>query len=134
MGFNFNKINIERKSNLKKDYKINTNINIPNISETKSDFINTKESLIIVHFNYVIAYSPDIAELSFEGNLLLSMNPKDSKEILNEWKKKAIPSNFKEAIFNIVFRKCNLKAFQFEEEMNLPLHLPMPILKGKKED
>ncbi len=84
MGFNFNKINISRKSNLKKGYKINTNINILNISETKSDFINTKESLLAINFHYMIDYSPNIAELAFEGNVLLTIDSNESQDILNK--------------------------------------------------
>ena len=44
---------------------------------------------------------------------------------------KKIPEKFKEIIFNSIFRKCNLKALQFEEELNLPPHLPLPSFKIK---
>ena len=40
IGFNFNKISIEKKSDKKENLKINTNINIVDISEIKTDFFN----------------------------------------------------------------------------------------------
>ena len=133
IGFNFNKISIEKKSDKKENLKINTNINIVDISEIKTDFFNSKEILLGVQFNYTIDYSPSIAKIFFEGNILLSIDPKEAKEILKEWKSKKLQDNFSNIVFNIVFRKCNIKALQLEDEMNLPLHLPMPIIKNQKD-
>jgi len=133
IGFNFNKISIEKKSDKKENLKINTNINIVDISEIKTDFFNSKEILLGVQFNYTIDYSPNIAKIFFEGNILLSIDPKEAKEILKEWKSKKLQDNFRNIVFNIVFRKCNIKALQLEDEMNLPLHLPMPIIKNQKD-
>jgi len=133
IGFNFSKISIEKKSDKKENLKINTNINIVDISEIKTDFFNSKEILLGVQFNYTIDYSPSIAKIFFEGNILLSIDPKEAKEILKEWKSKKLQDNFRNIVFNIVFRKCNIKALQIEDEMNLPLHLPMPIIKNQKD-
>ena len=133
IGFNFNKISIEKKSDKKENLKINTNINIVDISEIKTNFFNSKETLLGVQFNYTIDYSPSIAKIFFEGNILLSIDPKEAKEILKEWKSKKLQDNFRNIVFNIVFRKCNIKALQLEDEMNLPLHLPMPIIKNQKD-
>ena len=133
IGFNFSKISIEKKSDKKENLKINTNINIVDISEIKTNFFNSKETLLGVQFNYTIDYSPSIAKIFFEGNILLSIDPKEAKEILKEWKSKKLQDNFRNIVFNIVFRKCNIKALQLEDEMNLPLHLPMPIIKNQKD-
>jgi len=133
IGFNFSKISIEKKSDKKENLKINTNINIVDISEIKTNFFNSKETLLGVQFNYTIDYSPNIAKIFFEGNILLSIDPKEAKEILKEWKSKKLQDNFRNIVFNIVFRKCNIKALQLEDEMNLPLHLPMPIIKNQKD-
>lgn len=134
IGFSFNKINIEKKSEIKKELKINTNINVNKITEVNADFFNSNEKLLGIEFNYLIDYSPNIAKLFFEGNILISANQKESKEILNDWKKKKMADNFRNIIFNIVFKKCNVKALYFEDEINLPLHLPMPVLKNQKEE
>ena len=31
--------------------------------------------------------------------------------------------------YNMIFHKCNIKAFELEDEFNLPLHLKMPVIK-----
>jgi hypothetical protein len=134
IGFNFNKISIEKISEKPTEFKVNTNINILNLSEINSEFFKSKEDLLGIQFVYNIDYSPKFAKLSFEGNILLSLDSKKLKEILKEWKSKKLPDDFRNIIFNIVLRKCNVKALQLEDEINLPLHIPMPILKSKEED
>jgi hypothetical protein len=134
VGFNFNKIDIEKKLDNKENIKINTNIHISNISSIKSNFFNPNNTLLGIKFNYKIDYSPDIASIFFEGNVLLSIEEKEAKDILKEWKNKKLKGNFKEVLFNIIFRKCNIRAFQLEDEFNLPIHLQLPILKDQKEN
>lgn len=134
IGFNFTKLNIDKKSENRKDLKINTNINISKITDVNSDFFNSNEKILGIEFNYVIEYSPNIAKLSFEGNILISTDEKEAKNILDEWKKKKLTDRFRDIVFNIIFRKCNIKALYFEDEMNLPLHIPMPLLKNQEEE
>ena len=133
LGFNLTKIQAERFPSDGKDLKIETNIDVSDISGVKSDMIK-KEELIGVKFEYIIKYSPEFAIISFRGNVLLSGDSKEVSEILKSWKDKQIPPNFKEIIFNIILKKSNLKALQLEEELNIPSHIPMPSLNFKKSD
>lgn len=134
IGFNFNKINIEKLSDKIENLKINTNINIPKIEEVKSDFFKTKEELINIKFLYSITYDPDIAKIELAGNIFLGIEPKIAKEILKQWKDKKMPEDFKITLFNIILRKSNIKALQLEDEMNLPLHISLPSLKKQKKE
>lgn len=134
VGFNFTKIDLEKKSDNFKDLKITTGIDIIDIKEAKSDLFNSPEEIIIVKFGYFINYEKEIANLKFFGNLLVSLDSQQAKEALKQWKDKKLPENFRASIFNIIFRKSSLKAFHFEEELNLPPHIPFPSFKtsGKK--
>lgn len=136
VSFNFTKLDIEKFSDNLKDLKINTGINILEISSVKSDFLKIKEDLIIVKFEYTLNYEEKIAKLEFKGNLLVSVDSSVAKEVLKQWQDKKIPEDFKLSVFNIIIKKVSLKAIQFEEEFNLPLHFPMPSIKPqeKKED
>jgi hypothetical protein len=133
IGFNFNKINIEKLSNKAENLKINTNINISEINEIKSDIFNAKEELIQVKFLYNINYDPDFAKIEFKGDILLAIEQKEAKKILKQWKNKEMSENIKTMLFNVILRKSNLKALQLEDEINLPLHIPLPSLKQKEE-
>ena len=134
IGFNFSKINIERFSEKVENLKINTNINISDIEELKSDFLSMKEALLKIKFTYNINYDPDFAKIEFMGDIILAVEPKEMKDVLKQWKNKKIAEDFKITVFNIVLRKSNLKALQLEDEMNLPLHLPLPSLKQEEKE
>ena len=133
IGFNFDKISVERHKERPENLKITTNIDVSDIKETKSDMIKTKEELIQAKFSYGVKYEPGFATIGLSGNILFALPEDKAKEVLKEWKKKAMPEDFKLAIFNVVLRKSALKALQLEEEMNLPLHIPLPSFKNPKE-
>ena len=126
MGFNFTKMDSEKKSDNLKDLKITTGIDISDIKEAKSDFFKSSEEMIAIKFEYTINYEKDIAFLKFQGSLVISVESKKAKEILKQWKDKKIPEEFRLGIFNIILRKSSLKALQFEEEFNLPPHIALP--------
>ena len=135
IGFNFTKINAERYPKKEsRGVKINTKIDLSEVEEVKSDVLK-KDSLIAVKFLYEIDYSPDYAKITLEGNLVLAMEHKIAKNILKEWKSKKIQDELRAFVFNIIFKKANIKALQLEEELNIPFHMPMPSIKveDKKE-
>jgi len=134
IGFNFDKINIEKLTiKTEKNLEVKTNIDILEIKEIKSESTIMKEDFIGVQFIFNINYDPDFAKINLSGNVLFAVDSKLSKDILKQWKDKKMPEDFRILLFNVILRKANLKALELEEEMNLPLHVPMPSLK-KQED
>lgn len=136
MGFNFTKINVEKFSDKAEDLKLTTNINIEDLKEVKTASFKIKEDIIAVKFMYSINYEPQYAKIEMVGNVVFGVEPKQAREILKQWKDKKTPEEFRMLLFNTILRKTNIKALQLEEEMNLPLHMPMPSLKPqeKQED
>ena len=134
IGFSFNKISVERKPVLDKGIKVNTNIDISEIKELDNKILKTKEILLGIKFAYVVNYSPDFAKVELSGEVILAVEQKLAKETLNQWKDKKMPENFKIFLFNMVLMKSNLKALQLEEEVNIPLHFPLPSLKKPEEE
>ncbi len=132
IGFSFNKINIEKFNDKVENLKINTKIDVSEIKNIKSDFFKTKEEIIEVKFTYDINYDPDFAKIELAGMILLAIEPKAVKDILKEWKNKKMSEDFRITLFNIILRKSNLKALQLEDEMNLPIHISLPMI--RKED
>lgn len=130
LGFKFNKINIEKFTNEAKELKINTNIDISEINKIQTEVFKTNEELLGIKFNYTINYEPNFAKLEFSGNLLISVDSKVNKEVLKKWKDKQIPDDFRIPLFNLIMRKSSIKALEFEEEMDLPYHIPMPTLRN----
>lgn len=130
LGFNFNKISIEKLSSTPKaeEIKVTTNINIIDVVSTKADLLKTKDELINIKFDYTINYEPDFAKLEFSGEVLVEIEPKLAKETLKNWKDKGLPEELKIFVFNIVLMKSNVKSVELEEDLNLPFHIPLPTI------
>lgn len=137
-GFNFTKINVEKGTKERpKDLKINTNIEILDITTKKSSFLKAKETFLVIQFSHMIEYGQGFAKIELSGNVALVLDSKMGKDILKEWKQKKMPVDFKIDLFNLILNKTNIRALPLEEEMNLPYHIPLPSLKhpgkeGKK--
>jgi hypothetical protein len=56
------------------------------------------------------------------------LEPKDVKSVLKDWKEKKVSDDFKIKLFNQILNKCNLKALQLEDELNIPPHFRLPTL------
>ncbi len=131
LGFNFTILSAEKLSGSTKGVKINTHIDISDIKEVKSDFFSSKEKILGVKFINEISYDPDFARIVLGGNILVSMDEQTFKQVLNGWKTKDLPEEFRLGIFNSILKKSSLKALQLEEELNIPLHIAMPFLKAQ---
>jgi len=134
VGFNFTKISGEKLKEKVEDLKIETKIDVKEVSEVKQTFFKTKEEMINIKFYYGLEFNPKLATLDFEGNMVLSLDSKKAKEIVKEWKNKKVNESFREPLFNIILQKCNVKALQIEESLNLPIHFRMPSVKVKQID
>ena len=129
IGFNLTKMNLEKKSDNFKGIKINTGIDLLEIKEVNSTLFNSQEPILMIKFNQYVNYDKDVASLSFYGNLIVSTDQKQAREVFDKWKDKKLPEDFKLTIFNLIFKKITLKALQMEEELNLPPHIPFPSFK-----
>ncbi|HTY43883.1 MAG TPA: hypothetical protein VMC80_01440 [Patescibacteria group bacterium] len=137
IGFSFKKINVEKlASNSLEDVKINANIEISEVFSVKpTDLLKPKDELLGVRFVYTLFYEPEFAKLAFSGEIIFEVDPKVSKDILKSWKdSKEMPEDFRMLVFNVILRKCNLKALEIEDDMNLPLHMPMPTVQPENKD
>lgn len=138
IGFNFNKIFVERKDISEeslRDIKIKSNISIKNIEPL--DFSIKKEnSTLSIKFEFLVEYEPDFAKIILEGNVMVSLPEKISSEVLSKWnkKEKEFDEKLRIPLFNFIIAKCNIKSLQLEDELNLPLHLPFPKISPKNKD
>lgn len=128
VGFNLTKIFIERKESFSGKLNIRSRIDVESIKQVDLGISKDKDTLQL-NFIFEVIYEPDFAKIIFQGNVLLLEDSKKSKEVLKEWKKKKIEDDVKDPVFNTILRKCNIKAFSLEEDLNLPIHIPMRIEK-----
>ena len=131
-GFNFKKISGEVKGDSLEGVKINTGINVSNISSVNAPMLKSKEDLLQVEFEYSVSYDPDFAKIEFLGILAVAVESKEAKEILKQWKDKQMPEDFKIELFNVILRKSNIKAIQLEDELHLPIHINLPKVSAQQ--
>lgn len=128
VGFNFDKILAEKKKKVEGKVEVKSNIDLKLIEQEKIEMFKDKEVLKFT-FDFSISFSPGIAELSFKGNVLLMFEKDKVKEILKKWKSKKLEDEIKIPLYNIILKKCNLRALQLEEEFMLPTHIQMPKIR-----
>lgn len=132
LGFNYDKISVERLKERPENFKINTNIDVADIKEIKSNILKTKEQIVNVTFNYTIKYDPGFAVIDLKGHIVLSLDEDQYKDVMKDWKKKSMSDQFRTTIFNMIMRKSSIKALELEDDLNLPLHMPFPVLRLEK--
>lgn len=132
IGFNLSKISVERKDVISGKIDIKSRIDITDITKENMDLTPGKETAK-VSFLFEILYEPNFAKMDFRGNVLVLEDPKKIKDILKDWKKKILEPALKEQVYNLILRKCNIKAFSLEEDLNLPTHFPMPRIGSEQQ-
>lgn len=124
IGFNLTKILVEKIEKIEEDVQVTQNIDIKNILE--EDIKISKNTIIKLVFGLKIDYSKNYGKIDFEGNILILPEGDDINKLLESWKSKKIPENMRIPIFNFIMNKCNIKALYLEDEIGLPLHIPLP--------
>jgi len=133
IGFGFDKISAEKKASKPnvQNININSNINVKSISPEEINILKDKHTLKF-EFEFLVDYKPDFANILFKGYVVLVVEKDESKDILKKWKNKKIPDDIRLPLFNLIMTKCNLRALQLEEELNLPTHIPLPRIKPEQ--
>ena len=133
VGFALSRILIERKEAIQGKVEIKSKLNI---KDMKKENIKLAEGQDVLRFDfeYEIIYEPDLAKIDMKGHLLIMIDPKQAKELLDAWKKKSqVPEDVKLGVYNTIFHKCNIKALELEEDFNLPSHVRLPTIKTESE-
>lgn len=133
IGFNFEKISAELKKPIKGKIEIKSDIDVKSIEPEKVDLIKDKD-ILKFKFSFHVDYSPDLAQLKFDGFIIAIVEKDKVKEILKKWKDKKIGEEVRLPIFNLIMTRCSLKALQLEEELGLPTHIPMPKFSPQKSE
>ncbi|MFA5992348.1 MAG: hypothetical protein WC796_01435 [Candidatus Pacearchaeota archaeon] len=137
IGFNFSKISIEKYkefANSEETEPIKTNIQVTDVKKDQLEFFKNQD---IFSFKYIfkILYEPHIAELTFTGSIVLLIPEEEIvKDLEKQWKDKLVPQELKFTLINLILSKCNLKALQLEEDLNLPHHIPLPQISPQTQD
>jgi len=127
VGFDFTKIDAEKKAPIKGKININNNVAIKNVEEQNLHLGNEKQNAIKFQFEFTSKYDPGIGAITLGGDLIYMGDPKKVKEILDGWKKdKKLPKDISANILNNVLTRCNVQALILSRDLNLPSPIPLP--------
>ena len=131
IGFNYDKILVERKGTIKRPLNIHTDVSIKDVEEEKIPLGKT-EDILKFNFEFNVKYD-ELGQLVFNGHVLYLEDPKKTAEIMKEWKKtKQIETNLMSELINTILQRCNIKALTVSQDVNLPPHLKLPKLVAPK--
>ena len=127
VGFNFTKMLVERKGDLKGKINIQNNVGIKNVEKAELSLGSAKQKGLKISFEFKSTYEPKIAEIVLEGNVLDIEDEKKVDNLLKEWKKsKKLPNEVITPIINSILTKCNIQALVMSRDINLPPPIPLP--------
>lgn len=134
--FNYNKLLAEKLGKLNK-INIDTDIQFTNLEKEKNQ-ISEEEELANVSFIYKINYKnaekkdEKLGEIKIEGDIVILASKEESKEMWKTWKKKDFPMEMRIFFSNQIIKKCLPNVVKMQEQVNLPYHLPLPLLSATK--
>ncbi|MFH0831973.1 MAG: hypothetical protein V1886_03880 [archaeon] len=132
IGFNLTKAFAEREKEIKGQVTVKHNIEVKDVRK-ESVTLSKDKDVVCFDFEFSVSYEPKLAKIIFEGNVLILAEPKETKEILKNWKKKEGIENIRLLVYNTILAKCSVKALQLESDLNLPSHIPLPKLAPAKQ-
>lgn len=134
IGFNFTKIEVERKQPAVGQINISNNVNISNIEETDLAFGKADEKGLKFSFKFDSKYDPDIGKIELNGEIIYLDDDKKLKEIIKEWKKsKNVSKEIMAEVLNSILLRCNIEALILSKEINLPPPIPLPKVSEQAE-
>ena len=133
VGFNFTKVNAEKKQAIKGKININNNVTIKNIEEIDLAFGKDQKGLKF-RFEFIAKYDPEVASINLEGEVVYMIKVDEAKDILTMWKKeKKIAPGVMSKVLNTTLTKCNIQALILSNDLNLPAPIPLPKVGIKKD-
>jgi hypothetical protein len=132
VGFNFQKISIERKKETVGKLNIVNNISVKDVLETKFSIAAASQKGLQFKFMFQSDYQENVASISLEGQLIYMTSEAEAKKVLDQWKKeKKIESKLMTVILNHILAKCNIQALMLARDVNLPPPFPLPKVKSQ---
>ena len=133
VGFNFTKMDVERKGPLKGKIDIKNDVALKDVKEKELSIKGADQKGISFVFEFNSRYGNDIGHITLIGEILFIDNTQKVDSILKEWKKsKKIPKNIMTSLLNTALTKCNIQALILSQEINLPPPIPLPKVGARK--
>ena len=136
ISFDIDRLLAERIAQVTKDIKVENNMKLSNVS-----LVPKRDNLLKFEFEFTTEYKQDVGNMKINGHLLFREETKKIKEIMDTWTKtKKLDKELMTLITNFILIKCNIKALELSQQVNLLPHIRLPLVelssptKGEKGD
>jgi len=133
IGYNFTKIEAERKKDISGKVDISSTVKITSVEEKEIEVLN-KQKVLEIGFEFIVEYKKDFGKVHMIGFLLY--DGRDAKDAVKMWKRdKKVPESIDLEVKNFLFKKCLTLAIILADEIRFPSPLPFPmVVPAKKEE
>ena len=129
VGFNFDKLLVDKKKTLKAPIKVDTGMKIVDVKKEEIAVAGKKEILLKFEYEFKVGYNKGEAEVLIAGSLVLAEDQKILNDIFDQWKKEnKFDPKITQAVMNNVLMRCNIKALLLTQEVGLPPHIRLPLV------
>ena len=129
IGFNFDRIIVERLDKIKKGMKVKNNLLIKELTNEEVG-VGDSNKVVKLDFDFSVNYEPGVGNISLQGHLLFMEDPKQIDDLISAWNKdKKLPKDLSPMLLNTILARCNIKALAMSQEVNLPPHMRLPMIK-----
>ncbi len=134
VGFNYTKITVEKTARPQGKIKVNNGLDITSVTKQPLAVARSKDVLTFT-FTFTVTYNPSIGTIALTGDVTYLADPATITSTLDTWNKtKKISPQVSTEVLNIILTKCNIRALELAQELNLPAHLPLPNVNPQAED
>lgn len=130
-GFTFTRMLAEKKSSMKGEVNINTNIAL--VSADEIDFVmgTNKQKGIKAIFDYRNTYTPDLGTMIIGGEILYLSDQKKHEQLMKGWgKDKKFPDEVMAELYDMISLKASVEAVHLASTVGLPPPIPLPRFKA----
>ena len=127
IGFNFTKLNCERKkSDATGNIEIKHHISIKSVEKADVNLGSAKSEAIKIGFSFDVIYGSGLGAIAVEGDVMFS----DTKEIVTETLKgykadKKLNATVANEVNKFIYAKSIIKALSMSDSTNLPAPIPI---------
>lgn len=133
IGFNLNKIEVERSPSVKGKIGIRNNVQIKDVQKADLFLGKSKQESLKISFEYTSIYEPKAGKVLLLGDVVAVDEAEKVKEATDSWKKnKKLPKEMMAPILNSILSKCTIQAILLTKEVGLPSPVPLPKVQAKE--
>ena len=134
IGFNFTKVQVERKEGAAKQVNVQNNIGISGVEEAQVNIGGGTSKALKFNFFFHSTFEPELGHIKLDGEVIALFDASEAQTIMDGWKKdKKVPTEQATRVLNISLSKAQIMALLLSKEVNLPAPVQLPKIEAQQQ-